>query len=398
MSARRIILSVTNDLVTDQRVHRTCTALHEAGYEVTLIGRLLPGSKPLQRPYRTQRMRLLFRRKALFYAEYNCRLFLRLLFSRADVYYANDTDTLPANYLAARLRRKALLYDSHELFTEVPELVGRPRVKRFWRRIEDCIVPRIKQAENMTALTVSQSFADVFRDRYGIAMGVVRNVPMGAAQPSAAAQAEAERLRARLPRDKHLLLYQGAVNVGRGVEWVMNAMPYLPDCHYVIAGVGDLYDELRRRAASGPAAERITFMGRLEPDVLRAFTASASMGLALLENRGISYYYTLPNRIADFIHAGVPILATDFPEVRRVLQAYPVGTLVPPQPFNDKTLSSIPPDPVQLAQQIHDALDFWTRCDRATRQTLFAAAAADLSWDHDKKILLHHIDTILSAC
>ena len=143
MTHRHIILSVTNDLVTDQRVHRSCTALCEAGYDVTLIGRRLPDSVPVKRQYRTIRMRLLFRKKAVFYAEYNFRLFLRLLFSRADAFYANDTDTLPANYFAAFLRRKPLFFDAHEMFPEVPELVGRPRVKHFWTRIEDYIFPNL---------------------------------------------------------------------------------------------------------------------------------------------------------------------------------------------------------------------------------------------------------------
>ncbi len=141
--ARRIILSVTNDLVTDQRVHRSCTALHEAGYDVTLVGRKLPESVEVRRDYNTVRMRLLFRKKAAFYAEYNIRLFLRLLFIRADLFYANDTDTLLANYFAARIRRKPLFFDAHEMFPEVPELVGRPRVKRFWTRIEDRLYPRL---------------------------------------------------------------------------------------------------------------------------------------------------------------------------------------------------------------------------------------------------------------
>ena len=81
---RRIVVAVTNDIVTDQRVARTCDALVEDGHSVMLIGRLLPDSKPLSRPYRVCRMRLLFRRSALFYAEYNIRLFLRLVTAKAD--------------------------------------------------------------------------------------------------------------------------------------------------------------------------------------------------------------------------------------------------------------------------------------------------------------------------
>ncbi|MBQ7062532.1 MAG: glycosyltransferase family 4 protein [Bacteroidales bacterium] len=395
MPVKRIIVFVTNDLETDQRVHRTCTALSEAGWDVTLWGRRMRDSKPLTRPYRTHRMRLLTHRGPLFYAEYNLCLFFRLLFSRADLFYANDTDTLLAAFLAARLRRKSMVFDSHELFPEVPELIGRERVARFWRKLEDRIIPRIKRSPKMQAVTVSHSFADIFHERYGITMSVVRNVPSASAAPSPEAEAQAQELLSRLPADKKILLYQGAVNLGRGVEWVLDAMPFLPDCHYVVAGVGDLYGQLRHRAASSPASDRITFLGRLQPEVLRALTPAAHIGLALLENRGRSYCYTLPNRIADFIHAGVPLLATDFPEVRRIVTTYNVGTLVPPQPFDAATLTSEPPEPQQLAQQIHDAIAYWEALPEAEKAARFAAAAADLSWQNDKKVLIDTVQTII---
>ena len=352
MKQRRIILSVTNDLVTDQRVHRSCTALSEAGYDVTLVGRRLPDSVPVERPYKTVRMRLLFRKKAVFYAEYNLRLFLRLLFSPTDAFYANDTDSLPANYLAAVLRRKPLFFDAHEMFPEVPELVGRPRVKRFWTRIEDRIFPRLCRPHR-AAVTVCQSIADIYRNRYGLNMRVVRNVPMSFPKYNDAAS----QILASLPQDKRILLYQGAVNVGRGIEWIMAAMPYLPECHLVIAGV-------------------------------------ASLGLSLLENRGLNYYYSLPNRIADFVQSEVPVLATDFPEIRRVVETYGIGTLVEPAPFDVATQHSTPPDPQRMAQIIRDTLAEWDTLNPDERHHRFALAAADLTWENDKKTLLSQVDTI----
>ena len=195
-----IIVAVTNDLVTDQRVDRTCRALTADGWRVTLVGRRLPHSPELApRGYAVRRMRLLFRRSAAFYAEYNIRLFLLLLFSRADAVFSNDTDTLAACCLAARLislfrgvvarlrlRTKnheeesksqdiishssyflPLYYDAHELFPDVPELQGRPRVQKVWKWIERKALPHVTQA-----FTVSQSVADEYRRRYGIDMTV----------------------------------------------------------------------------------------------------------------------------------------------------------------------------------------------------------------------------------
>jgi glycosyltransferase involved in cell wall biosynthesis len=386
MPARRVIVSVTNDLVTDQRVHRSCSALCEAGYDVLLVGRLLPGSATLQRPYATERMRLLFKRKAVFYAEYNIRLFLKLMVVRADAFYANDTDALPANWLASRLRRKPLFFDAHEMFPEVPELVGRQRVKRFWTWIEHRLFPTLTK-KGSAAVTVCQSIADIYAQRYGLHMEVVRNVPMAFPVQSDSAR----KLMAEVGEGRRILLYQGAVNIGRGIEWIVQAMPLLPECVLVVAGVGDIYDELRAKAAT---MDNVRFLGRVSPEVLHGLTGWASLGLSLLENRGLNYYYSLPNRIADFVQAGVPVLATDFPEIRRVVEQYGIGTLVAPVPFDPKTYTSAIPDPAQTAQTIRDALAYWDSLPDEERKARFTRAAADLNWNNDKKKLLMQFDTI----
>lgn len=387
---RRIIVSVTNDLVTDQRVHRSCSALYDAGYDVTLVGRKLRDSGPVERVYRTVRMRLLFNKKAVFYAEYNIRLFFRLLFSCADAYYANDTDTLPACYYAALIRRMPLFFDAHEMFPEVPELVGRPRVKRFWMRIEDRIIPRINR-KGRAAVTVCQSIADIYRERYGLNMAVVRNVPMFYAESH---DDMTDGLLDKLPQGKHILLYQGAVNIGRGIEWIMDAMPYLDDCHFVVAGVGDEYNLLKQRAECEDLRDKVTFLGRVAPEKLHSLTKHASLGMSLLENRGLNYYYSLPNRLADFVQAGVPVLATDFPEIRRVVEGYGIGTLVPPVVFDIERLQSEPPDPKLLAKTITDTLVFWQSMPEVEKKNRFDKAAKDLSWENDKKVLLNSVDTI----
>jgi len=402
----KILLSVTNDLVTDQRVHRACMALHQAGYDVTLIGRRLPHSQKIIRPYHTVRMRLLFRKKALFYAEYNLRLLLRLLLSRADLFYANDTDTLLANYLAARLRRKPMLFDAHELFPEVPELVGRPRVKAFWQHIEDLILPRIARRNDMAAITVCHSIADIYHRRYGLHMDVVRNVPIQPIQPIQPLTSPPSTLNSLLwpatlwsklstlkRAGKRLLLYQGAVNVGRGIDWVMHAMPLLPECHFIVAGDGDEYQNLLALKEK-MQLHNVTFLGRLTPDQLRQLTPLADLGISLLENRGLNYYYSLPNRLADFAAAHVPVLATDFPEIRRLIQRYQIGQLLPPAPFDPDKQQSQPPDPHFLADAIRNTLALWDSLPADERNRRFHLATDDLNWDNDKNTLLKNIDAI----
>ncbi len=172
MPTKRIIISVTNDLVADKRINKVANSLQKKGFEVICIGRELAKSLPVKFEYPHKRFRLPFHAGLLFYASYNIRLAFFLLFARADIFLSNDLDTLPANFLISKLRNKKLVYDSHELFTEVPELVNRKKTQQVWLKIEKHILPKVKYA-----YTVCDSIAKIYSDKYKINMGVVRNIP-----------------------------------------------------------------------------------------------------------------------------------------------------------------------------------------------------------------------------
>lgn len=396
---KHIVLTVTNDLVTDQRVDRSCRALVEAGYRVTLVGRLLPNSGSLgERKYAMHRMRLIFKRSALFYAEYNLRLFLRLMFAKADAFYANDTDTLLACAMAARLRNKKLLFDAHELFPEVPELVGRTKVQNVWKWVEKTCLPRVD-----AAFTVCGSVAEEYWRRYGVKMTVVRNLPeIGSGtelERSCSEGRVGEDLASNLMEKWHaeglkILLYQGAVNVGRGVREVIDAMEWLPNCRLLVAGDGDVRAELQEYASTLAWHESVVFLGRVEPQVLHLLTRKADMGLCLLEDLGMNYRFSLPNRIADFAAAGVPILATDFVEIRRVIETYGTGNLTKPCP-HEKQGDSYRFYVKELSETISDSLLYWSELSDEEKASRFAQAQKELTWDNEKKLLIDRINTIL---
>lgn len=393
MEKKHIVVAVTNDLVTDQRVDRSCRALSEAGYAVTLVGRKLPESADLgQREYRTERMRLVFRRSAGFYGEYNVRLFLKLLFVRAEAFYANDSDTLLACCCAARLRRKKLIIDAHELFPEVPELVGKPRVRKVWEWVERICLPKVD-----AAFTVCQSVAEEYERRYGVRMVVMRNLPDWD-RKTGEEKKQAVQREAGNQQDKKdsgwTLLYQGAVNVGRGVRELVDAMEMLPEGRLVVAGNGDLLEELRDYASTLAWRERVVFMGRVEPEKLHGLTEKADLGVCLLEDMGLNYRYALPNRIADFAHAGVPILATDFVEIRRLIEKYGTGTLTGPCP-KEKTGESYSAYVAQLAKIINDTIIYWRTMPAEEKERRFRLAEKELSWKNEKKMLIEKIKAII---
>jgi len=357
---KKIIVSVTNDLTGDQRVHRVCLTLTGMGFQVLLTGRKLPASLPLKPVgYATRRMQLIFNKGPLFYAEYNCRLFFFLLFSTFDLLLSNDLDTLPANRLAALLKSLPVVYDSHEFFTEVPELQERPLVRRIWEWLEKQLVPRVSQA-----YTVCESIAKIYTEKYGIPFRVVRNLPF-AAPPPETDQA--------LQENRPLkIIYQGALNKGRGLEQAIDAMQYLPEAKLIIAGTGDL-DRTLRQQASERKLQNVEFTGKLAPEVLRELTRKAHLGISVEEDLGLNYRYALPNKLFDYIQARIPVVVSDLPEMRAVVEGYDIGLITPSH------------DPEILAVIFKKALTNQVLRQRWSEN--LETAAAELTWEKEQEVI-----------
>ena len=326
-NTKTIAVSVTNDLVTDNRVHKVCSSLVKFGYSVILIGRKLPNSLPMnQRSYKTMRMRLFFKKGICFYAEYNIRLLFLLLFTKTDVLLANDLDSLLANYLVGRIKNKPLVFDSHEYFTEVPELIHRPQVQKVWKKIEQFIVPKIKNA-----YTVCDSIADLFKQEYGTDFKVVRNVPLA-------------RNDVTIPDDKKIndtrkiILYQGALNIGRGLPQLLDAMQYVNGALLLIAGDGDITNELKLKTAKLKLENKVRFLGKLPLNEVAYFTSQAHLGLSIEENMGLNYRFALPNKLFDYIQAGVPVIVSNLPEMAKIVSRYNLGLIL--QSHDPKTMAT----------------------------------------------------------
>ena len=326
----RVIVSVSNDLSNDQRVHKVCTSLEQAGWEVLLIGRLRKDSAPLHRPYRTHRMRLWFDRGWTFYAELQWRLFFKLLLSRCDAFHSNDLDTLLPNYLCSRLRRKPLTYDTHEYFLGVPELLDRPKVRSIWAWVEGWIFPKLE-----SVFTVNDSIAELYRSDYGVRPQVVRNIPLSVHTPvHPASRADLE-----LSDSDYVLINQGTgINIDRGMEELLEAMALLSDdVHLLLVGKGDVLPKLKELSKQLKVSERVHFIPPQPYELMMGFTRMADLGVSLDKDTNINYRFSLPNKLFDYIRAGIPILASNLPEVSRIVQGYSVGELV--ENHNPETLA-----------------------------------------------------------
>lgn len=363
---KRVIVSVINDLVTDQRVNKSCLTLQQMGYEVLLVGRKQRKSPPMdERPYSTHRMKLLFEKGPLFYAEFNTRLFFFLLFHKADFLLSNDLDTALPNYFISRMKCVRMIYDSHEYFTEAPELVDRPRVQRVWKRIEGFVVPRLKEM-----ITVCDSIAALFEEKYKVKCHVVRNIP-----PKAALPPKGDKTVLNLPDDKHLLVLQGSgINIQRGAEELVEAMQYLDDCFLMVIGGGDVLPTLKQMSKDMHIEDRIRFLPRMPYQQMMAYTQLAELGFVLDKDTNLNYRYCLPNKLFDFIQAGVPIVASNLVEVGKIIKKYNIGLFIPDH------------DPRSIAATIREGLD--NAAQRSEWQQGLSNAAGDLCWEKESQVLM----------
>lgn len=307
---------VSNDLEFDQRVKKVCQSLGKLGFDITLVGRLLPESKPFQRHYEIKRFRLFFQRGALFYAALNCRIFFYLLFKKTDVILANDLDTLLPAYLVSNLRNKKLVYDSHEYFTEAEGLTGRGFQKSVWLAIERFIFPKLKQV-----YTVNESIATIYRNQYKADVKVVRNIPLLAVDVVYKTRNELG-----IPSDKKMVLLQGAfIDPDRGGMELIESMQWLHDVHLFVIGTGRDIVNLRNRCQQLSITDRVTFLDRMPYEALRHYTANADLGISLDKPLHLNYTLSLPNKLFDYIHAGTPVLVSNLPETSRIVRDYNVG-------------------------------------------------------------------------
>lgn len=363
---KRVIVSVINDLVTDQRVNKSCLTLQKAGFDVLLVGRRQRKSPPMDdRPYQSKRMKLLFEKGPLFYAEFNIRLFVFLLFHRCNCLLSNDLDTLLPNFCISKLKRVPLIYDSHEYFTEVPELVSRPKVQRVWKRIEEYVVPKLPEM-----ITVCQSIAELFHEKYGIKVHVIRNIPMRAMLPDPASRKEVG-----LDPKKHILVLQGSgINIHRGSEELVDAMEYLDDCQLVIIGGGDVLPILKEKVAANNWDDRVKFFPRMPYRKMMAITQLAELGFTLDKDTNLNYRFSLPNKLFDYIQAGVPIIASRLTEIERVITHYNIGTFI--ENHEPETIA------VTIQNTLNDekSLELW--------KNNLSFAAQELCWENEQQTLL----------
>ncbi len=358
---KKIILSAFSNLYTDQRIEKICKTLHENGYDIELIGNNWNGADEMTRPYPFVRISLVSKSLKTAYFEFNWKLY-RLLKKKVNqntVLYANDLDALLPNYLISKKKNTPLVFDSHEIFSEMPAIQGKISQK-LWRYLEKKLVPKIK-----FMITASDGYANWFKNAYGIHPVVVQNAPRtihGTIEI--------------LENNPKIILYQGAINPFRGIDKAILAMHFLDNTLFKIAGDGPRKRDYEELVTKENLQDKVLFLGKLHPDDLRKITLMADCGMSIEENGGESYFYSLPNKVLDCIQAKVPLIMSGLPEMMNIKKQFDVGEII------------INHEPENIAKAIQKVLNK----GRKAYQTELVNAADQLCWEKEESKLLNLIN------
>lgn len=343
-------------------MERICTSLQRAGHKVTLVGRVKVASKNLvERPYAQHRIWCQYESGKAFYTEYNYRLVRELSSWDYDVICSVDVDTLAAGAALTRADRHQLVFDAHEWFHMTPEVVHRPLIRGFWKGLARTFIGRTD-----LRYTVAPQLAGKLAEDYGQPFETVRNLPWRSKMPAAPVP------------EKKIILYQGMLNPGRGLEVAIAAMDYLPDCELWLAGSGPEEGELRRCKKKLIEPGKVSFLGFVDPAELPGLTRQAWLGLNLLDAVSPSYLYSLANKALDYVQAGVPSVQMDFPEYRDLQERYGCYALL-----DNLQVDSLAAVIKRLSDDVAAYNDLRNKC---------LAAAPELCWEREEQVLLDLYD------
>lgn len=375
--------------VKDARVMREATALLEAGFEVVVVDVADERNWPGEENIRGARIKhitmpgwsMATRFKPWFLVktvQMTLRGTIQLLSVPADIYHAHDANALPACYIAACLRRKPLIFDSHEIPFDDPNITR--WLGSLARRVLARMLPRCAGV-----ITASPLYAREIRNQYHYPeVTVVNNLPTYRAVP------RSDRLRQflGLRPNVRIALYQGNIQPNRGLEMLVHAAPFLaPDVVIVLMGsaVETTRIQLESLIASKGVAHRVKIIPAVPYEELLDWTASADIGLAIFSpDYTPSIRFCLPNKLFEYLMAGLPVLTSLLDAIVEVIKTYDVGQIVPSLTPSDigAAINAMLADTPALARMRSNALE---------------AARQEFHWENESQKLIQLYDAVLTT-
>jgi len=405
----KVLSIVNNNVVRDARVQKEARSLTEAGHEVTIVGVQDRSHLPLNDTIKgipvvriprtgwyaslwkmfsgegikgnnsnegggkqtTKGWKHLLREWWIpYHRELVFKNFYRgaaqfIAAQESEVLHIHDLNALPVIDHLEHIRAK-VVYDAHELYTELATL--NPSQRRSYQKVESRLIQKVD-----VVITVNDSIANELRQRYGIEQPVVvRNCPFLDQQGVEAPYQLRDKL--GIPGDHSIILFQGGYSKGRGIESLIEAMKGIKAAHLVLLGWGPLEGTLRALCKGLDLQGKVHFLPPVEQSQLIAVSAQADIGVIPYQAVGLNNYYTSPNKLFEYIHAGLAIAGSEYPELKRVIQHYQIGEVF--DPMNVESIRNA------LVHMVDD------RAKTEAFKQNTPKAAQELNWEQEANVLL----------
>ncbi len=359
---KEVLIVFLGNIDYDSRASNLYKSLTERGYKVKVVSFdwLTEGFKSRKGDITIYKLNKGFL-SITFYLKFIFLLKINLLETKASIIFAEDIYTLPFAVIFLKLKGAKVFYDSRELYGYLAGLKKRKVIQTILRHVEKIFITKVDKV-----ITTGDMDAEFLTKEYGIKNTlVIRNLPLLTKIDSPFDF----RKKYNLSANDKIILYQGVILHGRGLRLIFDIISEINNAVLIIIGGGEhkkYYEDLVVEKGIG---NKVYFLGKVNQKELLNFTAGADIGLALIENISLSYYYALPNKMFEYILAGIPVFASSFPQMKNIIDKYNIGAYVDPE--NREELLS------KLKELINDD---------EKREKLIAnckAASNELNWDKE---------------
>lgn len=256
----------------------------------------------------------------LFYAAFKFLLLYELFKQKADIYFAEEIYSLPYVKFRTFFGKGKVYYNSRELYAFLGGLRNRKFIQKIFTFIEKLLIHQVD-----LVLTTGEMDSDFLFNFYGIKNTlVIRNIPKLKTPDKKINLHE----KLSISPDTRILLYQGVLIDGRGIELVIENLPKIKNAVFVILGDGVRKLKWKKYAEELNVSEKVFFLGTVPQDELINYTAAADLGICLIENISISYYHALPNKLFEYIMGGLPVVSSALPQMKQIVDQYKVGECI----------------------------------------------------------------------
>ena len=374
---KRICMMLTNPCTNDGRVIKEAISLARNGYNVQILATMGNNTPKIEHVggVAIKRIKRKFRSNTLLgKVEFTLKFTFAAVKERADIYHAHDLSTLLECYIASRINQSKLVYDSHELYVD-PSKRGLSvflysALEKHLIKKADVVITVNKYASNILATTYKLNSCPV----------VLMNCPplepfrVGTDYATSITQEDIYQIK----KNKRIILYQGVLQKGRGgrgLEELVESVKYLDDEYYLLmVGDGPLREDLEKMSMKLGLDQRICFTGMLSLTQLSDYTKLADIGVILTKKTSLNHYYTSPNKLFEYIHANVPVLAPSYPFLKEIIEKYGIGVLI------EKI------EPREIADKIKLVFSDITNYHRMKENT--EVAKRELNWENEERKLI----------